>query len=71
MVELTAATSPPMPAPVAARACSDDLGENRDGSLFRRVGADIEPHGPGDALELLLGHARCPQPLAALLLCAA
>src|SRR5947209_5070405 len=45
------------PAAVAARPRRDDLREDRHGGLSRRVGADVETGRPGDARELVVGHA--------------
>ena len=50
---------------------ADDLGQDGDGGLLRRVRADVEADRPRDALELLVADARLAQAVAALLLRAA
>jgi hypothetical protein len=50
----------------AARPHLDDLAEDRDGDLGRRLGADVEADRPMDARELLVGDAGLGQPFLAL-----
>src|SRR5215204_1871756 len=54
-----------------AGAHGEDLAEDRQRGLLLRLGADVEPARPGDALERLLGDTGLEQPRAALLLVAA
>src|SRR5881227_1576542 len=54
----------------AAGADGEDLGEDRDGGLGGRVGADVEPARARDAVELVLGHTGLDEQTAAPLLVA-
>src|SRR5439155_14328731 len=54
--------------PGAAR---EDLREDREGNLGRRIGADVEPGRARDSVDVLSHHARFEQPLAPSLLVAA
>ena len=40
------------------RALGDELGQDRDGHLDRRPGADVEPGGDTDALAQVVGHVQ-------------
>ena len=47
--------------PVAPGAVGDDLGEHGDGRLLHGRGADVQPAGREDAVDLLVGHADVAQ----------
>ena len=50
---------------VAPGAVGDDLGQHGDGGLLDRGGADVQPAGGEDALDLLVGDADVAQPAVA------
>src|SRR5256885_17167554 len=55
--------------PRAARTRGDDLREDRHSGLGRSLSTDVEPCGPGDAIDLLGLETFLEQPLASALLC--